>query len=49
MTTTPEYLTDEPLVLGETSLGSRLLVGTGKYADLDETAQALEILSLIHI
>ena len=42
MTTTPEYLTDEPLVLGETSLGSRLLVGTGKYADLDETAQALE-------
>ena len=43
MTTTPEYLTDEPLVLGETSLGSRLLVGTGKYADLDETAQALEI------
>ena len=43
MTTTPEYLTDEPLVLGETSLGSRLLVGTGKYADLDETAQALVI------
>ena len=43
MTTTPEHLRDEPLVLGETALASRLLVGTGKYADLEETARALEI------
>ena len=34
---------DEPLVLGDLSLTSRLLVGTGKYANLDETARALEL------
>lgn len=34
---------DEPLVLGEVSLASRLLVGTGKYASFEQTAQALEI------
>ncbi|MFT7669323.1 MAG: thiazole synthase [Planctomycetota bacterium] len=38
-----EYLNDDPLVLGETHLNSRLLVGTGKYASFEETAQALEI------
>ena len=43
MTTTPDHLRDEPLVLGELSLGSRLLLGTGKYASLEETARALEI------
>ncbi len=35
--------TDAPLVLGSASLKSRLLVGTGKYASFEETAQALEI------
>ena len=34
---------DEPLLLGDLSLTSRLLVGTGKYASLDETARALEL------
>ncbi len=34
---------DEPLALGDFSLDSRLLVGTGKYASLDETARALEL------
>lgn len=34
---------DEPLVLGDASLGSRLLVGTGKYASPEQTARALEI------
>ena len=33
---------DDPLTLGDTTLHSRLLVGTGKYASLDETRQALE-------
>ena len=34
---------DEPLVLGPVSLRSRLLVGTGKYADHEQTQRALEI------
>jgi thiazole synthase len=34
---------DEPLVIGDMRLTSRLLVGTGKYASFEETAQALEI------
>jgi thiazole synthase len=34
---------DEPLILGDLCLESRLLVGTGKYASLDETARALEL------
>ncbi|MCP3915561.1 MAG: thiazole synthase [bacterium] len=36
-------LKDEPLVLGDVRLSSRLLVGTGKYASFEETEQALEI------
>ena len=36
-------LADEPLVLGEAVLTSRLLVGTGKYASFEETREALEI------
>lgn len=39
---TPEFA-DEPLVLGETVLHSRLLVGTGKYASFEQTRAALEI------
>lgn len=34
---------DEPLVLGDTVLRSRLLVGTGKYKDFEETRAALEV------
>jgi len=34
---------DEPLVLGDVALRSRLLVGTGKYASFELTRQALEI------
>ena len=33
---------DKPLVLAGRSYNSRLLVGTGKYKDLDETRQAIE-------
>lgn len=38
-----DYLQDSPLVLGDIELGSRLLVGTGKYASFEQTARALEI------
>ena len=34
---------DAPLILGEHTLSSRLLVGTGKYASFEETSAALEI------
>jgi len=33
---------DDPLVLGEAVLGSRLLVGTGKYASFEQMEEALE-------
>lgn len=33
---------DDPLILGGNSFQSRLIVGTGKYKDVAETAQALE-------
>ena len=38
-----EHEQDAPLVLKDVELRSRLLVGTGKYADFDETRRALEI------
>jgi len=34
---------DAPLVLGDWTFRSRLLVGTGKYASFEETARALEL------
>jgi len=34
---------DAPLILGEHTLNSRLLVGTGKYASFEETSAALDI------
>lgn len=37
------HLSDQPLVLGDLVLTSRLLVGTGKYASFELTRQALEI------
>ena len=37
------YLQDEPLTIGDISLGSRLLVGTGKYASFEQTKTALEL------
>ena len=40
---TSPHLQDEPLVIGDIQLDSRLLVGTGKYADNAETKAALEI------
>ncbi|MBL8860018.1 MAG: thiazole synthase [Planctomycetes bacterium] len=42
-TTSEPWLADEPLVIGDTVLHSRLLVGTGKYKSFEETAQALAI------
>lgn len=38
-----EYVRDEPLRIGDVALRSRLLVGTGKYADFEQTRRALEI------
>ena len=38
----PETLKDRPLTLAGRSYTSRLLVGTGKYKDLDETRRAIE-------
>jgi len=38
----PAFLADEPLVLGDTVLASRLLVGTGKYASFELMEKALE-------
>ncbi|HCO43567.1 MAG TPA: thiazole synthase [Gammaproteobacteria bacterium] len=35
-------LNDDPLCIGTRTFHSRLLVGTGKYKDLDETARAIE-------
>ena len=40
---TNDPLQDGPLVLGDIELHSRLLVGTGKYASFEETAEALEL------
>lgn len=34
---------DSPLMIGNRSFDSRLLVGTGKYKNMDETAQAIEM------
>ena len=33
----------DPLIIGARTFNSRLLVGTGKYADLEQTRQAIEI------
>lgn len=35
-------MTDQPLVVGDYSFSSRLLVGTGKYKNLEETRLAIE-------
>ncbi|MCC6407909.1 MAG: thiazole synthase [Planctomycetes bacterium] len=42
-TKSEEVTRDEPLVLGEHTFRSRLLVGTGKYKSFEETAEALEV------
>lgn len=39
----PAHLADAPLVLGSTTLTSRLLLGTGKYKSFEETREALAI------
>jgi thiazole synthase len=38
-----ESFPDSPLQVGPVTLGSRLIVGTGKYRDLDETADCLRL------
>ena len=35
-------LSDDPLVIGRHRFASRLLLGTGKYRDFDETRRAIE-------
>jgi thiazole synthase ThiGH ThiG subunit len=43
MSTSPTPLTpDDALALGGRAFSSRLIVGTGKYRDLDETRRAIE-------
>ena len=43
MTDANQHTKDEVLKIGDFSLTSRLLVGTGKYASFQETREALEI------
>ena len=38
----PERLRDPALTVAGKSYGSRLLVGTGKYKDLEETRRCVE-------
>lgn len=38
-----ELLHDEPLRIGEITINSRLIVGTGKYKSFEETEKALEV------
>lgn len=42
MLQSPMRQTDDPFVVAGTIYASRLLVGTGKYRDLDQTRQAIE-------
>lgn len=42
VSTTSEVLADEPFVIGDTTLPSRLIVGTGKYVDFPTMKAALE-------
>ena len=35
-------MSDQPLIVGTRQFDSRLLVGTGKYKDMAETAAAIE-------
>jgi len=39
---TSEEQIDDPLRIGDRTFSSRLIVGTGKYKDFDETARAIE-------
>lgn len=38
----PETSAPDPLLIGQRSFASRLLIGTGKYRDFDETRRAVE-------
>ncbi|MDR0066837.1 hypothetical protein RFX60_05870, partial [Acinetobacter sp. 11520] len=40
---------DTPLIIGSRSFQSRLLVGTGKYKDLNETDLAIQALKLLQL
>ena len=42
MTTAVETLRDEPLTIGGRTFQSRLMVGTGKYPDMDTMVRAIE-------
>src|SRR5438046_521005 len=42
MTTAVETIRDEPLTIGGRSFQSRLMVGTGKYPDMDTMVRAIE-------
>ena len=43
MTTMTVTIEDEPLVIGDKKFKSRLLLGTGKYKDIEENERALEV------
>jgi len=42
MTTAVETVRDEPLTIGGRTFQSRLMVGTGKYPDMDTMVRAIE-------
>ena len=42
MTTAVETIRDEPLTIGGRTYQSRLMVGTGKYPDMDTMVRAIE-------
>ena len=42
MTTAVETIRDEPLTIGGRTFQSRLMVGTGKYPDMDTMVRAIE-------
>ncbi len=37
-----QILADKPLIVAGRTLGSRLIIGTGKYASYEQNARALE-------
>ena len=42
MTTAVETIRDEPLTIGGRTFQSRLMVGTGKYPDMETMVRAIE-------
>ncbi|WP_028471037.1 thiazole synthase [Neptunomonas japonica] len=39
---TPDFTLNDPLIIADRTFTSRLMIGTGKYKDMEETRQAIE-------